>query len=258
MGTRIFLISCLIGCTACVFAETPAGGNGARLIDRVRTRSFRIEAGICSGGGFDTRQIGKNPNNDEYLRISAGGGTGVRFELGYFVEPWLELGLAYLYQTSPLQGQNSPIFSEHSISGGFDRAICLFTPKYVLTAANRGQWKFGLGLGWYGPGEFTYEIKNQTFIFLIPVPPVPVWQQSTEYVYAYDGAVGVHGSAEFEYLLFSRIAGTIGFKYYYTKYHLKSVTGEDGPLTIPDEVRSYMDPMDGSGLDFFFAISCFL
>lgn len=218
-----------------------------------KSNQFKFEFGIGAGGGFNKKIIGKNPNNDKILKTSFNGGIGIRLNVGYCFSPSWEMNLTYIYQSSPLVGQNTDIFTEDNVEGGFNRSIYLLTPKYNLPVSNSAQLKFGLGCGYYGSGEFVYEIKNNILLVLIPI-----WQTEKEYIFKYNASFGFHTTAEFEYFFTSYFAGCIGMKYYNTNYKLNSIKLDGSTIEISEEIRNYIGEMEGSGMDFIFSVLIYI
>ena len=216
-------------------------------------KRFNVGLGLSFGQGFEEVLLGVNPNNDQILGISGGGGAGVRVNAGIRIIPLLELNLMYIYQSSLLSGYNVSFFSEESINGEFNRSIFLFTPKLVFKTTRRSRLKVGAGLGYYGPGEFIYQ-NIDTVMFII----LPLWPITDEKKFHYRGGLGYHISVEFEYFIYPSFSFCIGGKYYDTGFTLTSIVHEGEPYDVTDEMREFLGTLDGKGFDYVFSLVFYL
>jgi hypothetical protein len=212
----------------------------------------KIEATLVAGYGFDKRILGENPYNNETLIIRFGGGIGPAVSAGYYFSNRFELDLTFIYQNEFLEGGNENIFASDKIKGSFNRAIYLLTPKINFPVSRKGQLKFGAGLGFYGPGKFTYERSHTTFLIVIPL-----WEEGVKYVYKYKGNLGYHFIGEFEFFITELLSVSIGMKYYDTSYKLESIQFDDTSLMISKEVMDFIGKVRGNGFDYAFSAAIY-
>jgi hypothetical protein len=213
---------------------------------------IKFEGTLVAGFGFDKRILGENPYNNETLVIRFAGGLGPAVSAGYYFSERFELDFTFIYQSEMLEGRNKEIFSSDKIDGSFNRTIYLLTPKINFPVSRKSQLKFGAGLGFYGPGKFTYERSHTTFLIVIPL-----WEEGVRYVYKYKGNLGYHFITEFEFFITELLSVSLGLKYYDTRYTLDSIQFDDTFLTISEEVRDFIGKVRGNGFDYIFSAAIY-
>jgi hypothetical protein len=185
------------------------------------------------GFGFDKVDVGTTTKGDT-VSISGGGGAGGGAGIAFGLSRSLDLDLDLGFQSSWLTT------SVDNADGAFDRGYVLVTLKYKVPSSDTGQFKWGAGLASYFGGKLTFERTDMPF---------------KEEV-AYDPAVGLHLTGEFERFIRPNMSFNLGAKIYFVEYKAKSykLNSLERPLSnVRDEVRN----LNGSGMDVLLGINLY-
>ncbi|UCD83712.1 MAG: hypothetical protein JSU92_10495 [Deltaproteobacteria bacterium] len=197
---------------------------------------FRVEASFFLGLGIEKIKVGVTDDGDT-ISISGGGGLGGEITFGYGIYSMMEIDLTAGIYHSGLEP------SVENADGSFNRGPFLATLKFNIPVTDSGQIKLGGGGGYYISGDLDVDTSQ-----------APGGAHET---IAYDNAFGYHITGEYEYFFFNNPSIIFGLKYYNVTYDAESYTmnGVSIPVDLlADKVRE----LNGSGVDFFFALAWYI
>jgi hypothetical protein len=199
-----------------------------------KPKKFRVGFISIAGVGFNKIPLGETNAGDK-VTISAGGGIGMGFDMGYAFNPSFELSVAYMYKMTDLS-----MVVENG-SGSFEYGNLMVTGKFMKKVKKRSSLNFGGGLDLFNAGTMDIDLSQ-----------VP---DGARYVYRYKTAVGCHVLAEFQFRFAKKWSLTAGCSLYGVNYnHLKSF--EVNSVSIPtDLVGTDFQTLKGSGADIYAKIS---
>jgi hypothetical protein len=199
-----------------------------------KPKKFRVGFISIAGVGFNKIPLGETDAGDK-VTISAGGGIGMGFDMGYVFNPSFELSVAYTYKMTDLS-----MVVENG-SGSFEYGNLMVTGKFMKKVKKRSSLNFGGGLDLFNAGTMDIDLSQ-----------VP---DGARYVYRYKTAVGCHVLAEFQFRFAKKWSLTAGSNLYGVNYNqLKSF--EVNSVSIPtDLVGTDFQTLKGSGADLYAKIS---
>ncbi len=195
------------------------------------TGRLRLEATVLGGIGFTNIKVGVT-NKDEDVNISGGGGFGGSLGMTYWVSRAVDVNLMVGLQNSPLQPEVS------NASGKFMRVLVLGTVKYGIPVTSDGTLKFGAGAGYYSPGDLDIDLSKVT--------------DGDHNIFSYDGTVGFHVTADYDWILSDDITWGFGLKYTEVSYTLNKA--QMGGAVVPQSMitgsdRDKVIKLKGSAFD---------
>lgn len=197
-------------------------------------KKFRIGFISIGGVGFSNIPLGKTDAGDK-VTISAGGGLGLGFDMGYAISPSFELAVAYTYKVTDLN-----IMVENG-SGSFEHGNLKVSGKFMKRIKTRSSLNFGGGLDLFNAGSMDLDFSEIS--------------NGARYVFKYKTTVGCHLLGEFQFRFAKKWSLTAGCTLYGVNYnHLKSF--EANSVSIPAELAgSDFQSLKGSGADLYAKIS---
>jgi hypothetical protein len=199
-----------------------------------KPKKLRIGFISIAGAGFNRIPLAET-DKGEKVTISAGGGIGFGFDIGYTINQAFELSAAYIYKTTDLS-----IYTENA-SGSFEHGNFMVTGKFMTRIKTRASLNYGGGLGLFNAGSMDLDFRE--------VPG------GARYVYKYKTAFGCHILGEFQFKFVEKWSITAGCTFYGVNYnHMKSFQANS--VSIPmDLAMSEFQDLKGSGADFYAKIS---
>ncbi len=245
-GSLMFLVLFTLMSIGAAWAQDAQGGQSPQQNPQVldsgspqgmvdTSGKFRLYLNGELGFGFSKVDVGVTTKGDT-VSISGGGGLGLSAGLGYGLSRNFDLDLDFGYQASTL----TPSVS--NARGAFTRGYLLATLKYKIPTSDRGQFKFGLGVGQYFGGKLDMDTSDAP--------------GGSQVIVKYETATGFHATGEFERFIRPNVSFNIGAKVYTVTY--KADSAEDNHVAVPvsllkDKVRD----LDGSGMDFLIGINMY-
>jgi hypothetical protein len=238
MVYRIFLLFVLL--------LVIVSGNYAQVIENIpqnksadgyqqeKVRHFRIGFISIAGVGFNKIPLGVTDEGKE-VKISAGGGIGMGFDLGYSFNPKFEFSLAYTYKVTDLS------MDINNASGSFEHGNFMLTGKYKTRMFTKVSFNFGGGIGLYNAGNMDIDFSE-----------VP---DGDRYVCRYKTAFGVHALAEVQLPIGKKWSLNAGGTIYGVNYNqMKSFDLNSSSVPV-DMSPSEFKRLKGSGADIYTKIS---
>ena len=187
-----------------------------------------------AGFGFNNITLGETDAGDK-VTISAGGGMGLGFDMGYAFNPSFELSVAYTYKVTELS------MAVDNASGSFEHGNLMVTGKFMKRIKTRSSLNFGGGLDLFNAGNMDLDFSE-----------VP---DGARYVYKYKTAVGCHLLGEFQFKFVKKWSLTAGCTIYGVNYNqMKSFQANS--VSIPTDLASSdFQNLKGSGADLYAKIS---
>jgi hypothetical protein len=199
-----------------------------------KPKKFRIGFISIAGFGFNKIRLGQTDEGDD-VTISAGGGIGLGFDMGYAFNPSFELSLAYTDKYAEL----SMVIDNGS--GSFEHGNLSVTGKFMKRIKARSSLNFGGGLDLFNAGNMDLDFSE-----------VP---DGARYVYKYKTAIGCHVLGEFQFHFVKKWSLSAGFTLYGVNYNqVKSF--EVNSVSVPTDLASSdFQNLKGSGADLYAKIS---
>jgi len=199
-----------------------------------KPKKFRIGFISIAGFGFNKSMLGQTDEGDD-VTISAGGGLGLGFDMGYAFNPSFELSIAYAYKLTELS------MVVDNAEGSFEHGNFMVTGKYMRRIKTRSSLNFGGGLDLFNAGNMDLDFSG-----------VP---DGARYVYKYKTAVGCHLLGEFQFHFVKKWSLTAGFTLYGVNYNqVKSF--QVNSVSFPTNLASSdFQNLKGSGADLYAKIS---
>ncbi len=204
------------------------------LYQSEKPKKFRIGFISIAGFGFSKITLGETDEGDK-VTISAGGGIGLGFDMGYAFNPSFELSVAYTDKVTELS------MVVENASGSFEHGNLRVTGKFMRRIKTRSSLNFGGGLDLFNAGNMDLDFSG-----------VP---DGARYVYKYKTAVGCHVLGEFQFHFVKKWSLTAGFTLYGVNYNqMKSF--QVNSVSIPTDLASSdFQNLKGSGADLYAKIS---
>ncbi len=199
-----------------------------------KPKKFRIGFISVAGFGFNRIMLGQTDEGYD-VTISAGGGIGLGFDMGYAFNPSFELSLAYAYKLTELS------VVVDNATGSFEHGNLMVTGKYIRKIKTRSSLNFGGGLDLFNAGNMDLDFSE-----------VP---DGARYVYQYKTAIGCHLLGEFQFNFVKKWSLTAGCTVYGVNYNqVKSF--QVNSVSVPTELGSSdFQNLKGSGADLYAKIS---
>ena len=213
------------------------------------TGTFRFEASLQGGAGFESHDVGTAERNDDPsitkdITISGGGGFGASFGVSYGLAPAIEVGVLGGYQESSISPQIE------NGDGAFDRGFVRGTVRYKVPVSAAGHLKLGGGAGIYAPGDLDLDFSDAP--------------DGAHILVGYDTAPGFHLETQYEHFLNRKPESSmawsvvVGACFSRVMYDCNSCTidgVEVPPDTIEDVLVDGLRDFDGSGFDLQAAVA---
>ena len=186
-----------------------------------------------------TTALSTTDNKD--IKISGGGGIGGALILGYCLTREFDLSVGFGIQNSSLQPK------VENAEGDFLRTIIFDTVKYRIPVATKGLLRFGVGAGYYNPGDLDLDMSK-----------VP---EGGHNIYSYESSVGFHITAEYEGFISEKTSWTAGLKYYNVTYNLETAKSDGLSIPIallPNEIKDEIGELNGSGVNLTVSLNLYL
>ena len=211
-----------------------AVSKSAAIYKSEKIRNFRISFISIAGFGFNKITVGVTEQGDD-VTISAGGGMGLGFEVGYTFNGLFELSAAYVYKSAELS------MVVDNASGNFEHGNFMLTGKFIAKIKAKSSLNYGGGFGLLNAGSMDLDFSKVT--------------DGERYVFKYNTAVGFHLLAEFQHRFTQKFSIIGGFTVYGGNYnHMKSCTS--GSVSVPVNLAPPdFQNLKGSGLDIYAKIS---
>jgi hypothetical protein len=197
---------------------------------------FRFRAGVdvVLGVGSETEEVGTTYYYNNKVKLSAGGGFGLGFTLGFGVLPAIDIEGSFISQVSTLDPDVD------DAEGNFSRVISTWTALYKIPISSKGQIKIGGGVGYYMNPELEIDADYG----------INEFGRARTIKVKYKDAVGTHQVIEYEHFTSKDSAFSIGLKTYQVEYELKSM--DLNGLYFVADPNAELPKQNGNGTDLMF------
>lgn len=195
----------------------------------VTEHKIRIQPSLLFGSGREKNEVATTTSN-KIVDISAGGGIGFNFLIGYEINPELSLDFGLGRQWSSLSEKVK------DADGEFKRTSLSASAKYIISLSTVNSINIVGGADYYMGGTLDVDLSEYSSI------------GGAHNIRKYDNAPGYHLGVEFERQVSPKMAYGVGLYYSYVKYDLKRLSS-NGVYLPPAYLSSdELSEIDGSGI----------